>query len=117
MFAEALKTAAAWQQPLTPAFEKAAAMYNVPVDLLVTLAKFGSGFENRGEAQTIEGGYGLMALRQNVLGADSLLLAEQLTGISSQQLIDDPAASILGAAAVLDAYAMTEPGIPGLDLE
>lgn len=102
---EALKAAVEWQQPLTPVFKQASETYNVPVDLLVTLAKLGSGIENRGKQKTIEGGYGLMALRQNDLGGDSLALAAQLTGLTTDQLTADPAASINGAAAVLNAYA------------
>ena len=46
-----------------------------------------------------------MALRKNDLGGDSLALAAQLTGITTEELIADPAASIDGAAAVLNAYA------------
>lgn len=101
----ALQAAPEWQEPLMSAFQQAAAAYNVPLDLLVTLAKAGSGFENRGTAATIEGGYGIMALRRNDLGGDSLALAAQLTGYTTDQLITDPAANIFGAAAVLDAYA------------
>lgn len=100
-----LQAAPEWQQPLMPVFEQAAAASNVPIDLLVTLAKIGSGFENRGDVRTIEGGYGLMALRKNDLGGDSLALAARLTGKTAQELIADPAASIIGAAAVLDSYA------------
>lgn len=100
-----LKAAAEWQAPIAPMFQQAAEYYNVPADLLLTLAKMGSGFENRGQAPTIEGGYGLMALRQNELGGDSLQLASQLTGWTTDQLIADPVVSIYGAAAVLDAYA------------
>ncbi|HOB75110.1 MAG TPA: immunoglobulin domain-containing protein [Phycisphaerae bacterium] len=100
-----LKNSPEWQQPLMPVFEEAAAGYNVPLDLLLTLAKMGSAFENRGDARTIEGGYGLMALRDNDLGGDSLKLASELTGLPREQLIADPAASIAGAAAVLNAYA------------
>ncbi|MGB4256395.1 MAG: hypothetical protein WBL15_01690, partial [Phycisphaerae bacterium] len=51
-----LKNSPEWQQPLMPVFEEAAAGYNVPLDLLLTLAKMGSAFENRGDARTIEGG-------------------------------------------------------------
>ena len=102
---DVLRAAAPWQQQLMPLFEDAAAAYNVPVDLLVTLAKIGSGFENRGQAATIEGGYGLMALRQNDLGGDSLARPPHLTGATAEQLMEDPAASIIGAAAVLSAYA------------
>jgi N-acetyl-anhydromuramyl-L-alanine amidase AmpD len=101
-----LKAAPDWQQPLNPAFQAAAAAYEVPVDLLVTLGKVGSGIENRGSVATIEGGYGVMALRDNETGGESLDLAAQLTGATRKQLISDPVASINGAAAVLNAYAV-----------
>ncbi len=100
-----MRSTPGWSQPLAPLFQQAAAAYGVPEDLLVTLAKAGSGFENRGSTPTIEGGYGLMALRQNDLGGDSLALAAQLTGLATEDLITDPAASLYGAAAVLSAYA------------
>lgn len=103
--AATLKSATQWQAPLAPVFEQAGAVYSVPVDLLVTLAKVGSGFENRGAASTIEGGYGLMALRDNDLGGDSLATAAGFLGVSNDELIADPATSILGAAAVLNRYA------------
>ena len=45
---DVLKAAPEWQLPLMPAFEQAAAAYEVPLDLLLTLAKIGSGLENRG---------------------------------------------------------------------
>jgi len=101
----ALKNAPEWQQPLMPAFEQAAAANDVPLDLLLTLGKLGSGFENRGEKATVEGGYGVMALRKNEMGGNSLELAAQLTGYPAEQLIVDPVANIAGAAAVLSAYA------------
>jgi len=102
---DALRAAPEWQQQLTEAFEAAANAHDIPVDLLVTLAKVGSGFENRGNTPTVEGGYGIMALRKNDLGGDSLALAAELTGESTDVLIADPTANIMGAAAVLSAYA------------
>jgi N-acetyl-anhydromuramyl-L-alanine amidase AmpD len=104
--AVALKAAPEWQLPLTPAFQEAAAAYEVPLDLLLTLGKIGSGLENRGQDATIEGGYGVMALRDNELGGKSLELAAQLTGVSAEQLVTNPVANINGAAAVLNAYAI-----------
>jgi hypothetical protein len=101
-----LREAPEWQQPLNPAFVAAAEAYGVPAELLITLAKTGSAFENRGDVQTIEGGYGLMALRDNEYGSKSLDLAAQLTGATRKQLIADPVASINGAAAVLNTYAV-----------
>ncbi len=94
-----------WASPLTPMFESAAAQYNVPIPLLLTLGYYGSAFENRGAAPTVEGGYGVMALRKNVLGADSLGLGASLTGDSEDALKTDPSANISACAAVLDNYA------------
>jgi N-acetyl-anhydromuramyl-L-alanine amidase AmpD len=101
-----LKAAPEWQQSLMPLFQQASDAYAVPMDLLLTLAKAGSAFENRGTAATLEGGYGVMALRKNDMGGNSLELAAQLTGTTTDQLMADPAANILGAAAVLNAYAI-----------
>ncbi len=97
-----------WDAPLSPALAAAAAKYRVPLDLLLVLGRMGSGFENRGAAPTIERGYGVMALRRNQTGGDSLDLAAALTGIDSEQLKTDPVANIHGAAAVLDEYAREE---------
>lgn len=94
-----------WTQPLQPMFQASATKYNVPVELLLTLGFFGSGFENRGDAATIEGGYGVMALRQNSQGGDSLSLGARLTSMPEDTLKTDPAANIEAAAAVLDYYA------------
>jgi soluble lytic murein transglycosylase-like protein len=91
--------------PLKPLFEQASAEYGVPEKLLLVLARMGSGFEDRGSAATIEGGYGLMALRDNEWGGDSLILAAQLIGADAERLKINPALNIRGAAAVLDAYA------------
>ncbi len=94
-----------WAQPLATEFIKAARDYSVPVELLLTLAFFGSNFENRGAAPTIEMGYGLMALRQGAISSESLAEAAALTGLDTTVLKTDPSASIRGAAAVLDSYA------------
>jgi len=94
--------------PLMPAFEQAADDYRCPVELLLTLGQMGSGFEDRGGAPTIEHGYGLMALRENRWGGDSLTLASLLTDVEIARLKTDPVANIRGAAAVLDEYARQE---------
>jgi len=94
-----------WTVPLVPAFESAAAKYDVPLTLLLTLGSYGSGFENRGSAPTIEGGYGVMALRSNSMGGDSLAVGSELTGVAQEALKTDPAANIEAAAAVLSGYA------------
>lgn len=98
-------TVVPWDYQLMPVFEAASAKYKVPLPLLLTLAHFGSGFENRGDAPTIEGGYGVMALRANDWGGDSLALAARLTNVSEQDLKTKANLNIMGAAAVLDYYA------------
>jgi len=95
-----------WAGPLMPLFEEAAARHDVPLPLLLTLAYFGSAFENRGDAPTIEGGYGIMALRdRNAWGSDSLGEGAELVKIPRGQLKTHPAGNINAAAAVLSAYA------------
>ncbi len=95
---------------LADRFERASIEYNVPRDLLLVLARLGSGFEDRGGAPTIEGGYGLMALRRNDWNGDSLLVAARLLGVEPERLMIEADLNIRGAAAVLDAYA-AEAGI------
>jgi len=94
-----------WSYELGPIFQSAAAQYNVPLPLLLTLAHFGSAFENRGDQPTIEGGYGVMALRANNQGGNSLALAATLTHVSQDDLKTRGDLNIMGAAAVLDSYA------------
>ena len=94
--------------PLGPVFAAAAVEYRVPLELLLVLGQIGSGFEDRGAVPTVEWGYGVMALRRNKMGGDSLDLAAALTGIDSEDLKTDPAANVRGAAAVLDEYAREE---------
>lgn len=94
-----------WQQPLMPLFEEAAARHDVPLPLLLTLGYFGSAFENRGDAPTIEGGYGVMALRENKTGGKSLAEGEELTKAPKEKLKVDPKENINAAAAVLAHYA------------
>ncbi len=94
-----------WPEPLGPIFDEAAARYDVPRDLLLALGYLGSAFENRGDQPTIEYGYGVMALRENAWGGNSLAQAAELLGAPRDAVRSDPRLSILGAAAVLDASA------------
>jgi len=91
-------------QPLMPVFEEAALDYDVPLDLLLALGKIGSSFEDRGVEPTLEGGYGIMALRDSEL-SDSLKLAAKLLKLDTETLKTDATANIRGAAAVLDRWA------------
>ncbi|HSW45847.1 MAG TPA: N-acetylmuramoyl-L-alanine amidase [Phycisphaerae bacterium] len=88
-----------------PVFERAAAEYQVPLPVLLVLARLGSGFEDRGAEPTIEGGYGLMALRDNAWEGDSLPAAARILQVEPETLKKDAALNIRGTAAVLDAYA------------
>ena len=83
--------ATAWTAPLMPIFDSAAKQYNVPLPLLLTLGYFGSAFENRYGAPTIEGGYGVMALRDNKTGGNSLIAGASLMSSSTESLQLDPA--------------------------
>lgn len=95
-----------WNQPLMPLFEKAAAKHDVPLPLLLTLAYLGCSFENRGDAPTVENGFGVMALREkNFMGKDSLGEGAALLNIPSGQLKTNPMHNINAGAAVLSAYA------------
>ncbi len=93
-------------QLLMPDFERAAEKQDIPLPLLLTLGYFGSHFENRGDAPTIEGGYGVMALRgKNFFKADSLNEGASLAKMDAEKLKVNPSANIMAAAAVLDKYA------------
>jgi len=95
-----------WDKPLMPAFENAAEKHGVPLPLLLALGYIGSHFENRGDAPTIEGGYGVMALRANNLWhSNSLSEGAELTKVRTDRAVLDPGANIDAAAAVLSAYA------------
>lgn len=95
----------AWDVPLGPIFDTAASQYNVPRELLLSLAYLGSAFENRGDQPTLEYGYGVTALRENTWSGRSLALAAELLGTPADSLKIDPALNINGAAAVLNAWA------------
>lgn len=94
-----------WNQDLMPVIQTAAEDYAVPAELLITLGQLGSHFDDRGGVPTIEGGYGALALRDNILGGDSLLTAAALLGTDAEELKVNPVLNIQGAAAVLDSYA------------
>ncbi len=105
LIAQAITGTDPWTVPLMPVFQSAAKKYNVPLTLLLTLGYYGSTFENRGGAPTIEGGYGVMALRDNTIGGTSLNAGAALISSTAETLKVDPALNIQAAAAVLDSYA------------
>ncbi len=90
---------------LPQVFAEAAAAWDVPVELLLTLGWMGSGFEDRGDQPTLEGGRGLMALRSNAWFPDDLSLAADLIGVDPARIVRDRSANIHGAAALLDHFA------------
>ncbi|MGW5666941.1 N-acetylmuramoyl-L-alanine amidase [Micromonospora sp. NPDC003776] len=90
--------------PLHTAFATAAARYDVPRDLLVALGYAESRLDMHAGAPSASGGYGLMHLVDNP-AVRTLDEAARRTGLEPARLRTDPAANVLGAAAVLRAYA------------
>ena len=94
-----------WSYELMPVFQSASEKYNVPLPLLLAVGYIGSDFENRGAYATIEGGYGMMALRKNNQGGTSLAEAAALLNATEEDIMLKGDLNIMGAAAVLDKYA------------
>ncbi|MDG4808898.1 N-acetylmuramoyl-L-alanine amidase [Micromonospora sp. WMMD1120] len=90
--------------PLSAAFDAAAARYDVPRDLLVALAYAESRLDPHGGTASAAGGYGPMHLVSSP-GVRTLDEAAALTRLSPAVLRAEPAANVLGAAAVLRSYA------------
>jgi hypothetical protein len=90
--------------PLAAAFDTAAARYDVPRDLLVALGYAESRLDMHGGAASAAGGYGLMHLVHNPR-VHTLDEAVTLTRLDPAALRAEPAANVLGAAAVLRSYA------------
>lgn len=90
--------------PLATAFTTAATRYDVPRDLLVALGYAESRLDMHAGAPSASGGYGLMHLVHNP-AVRTLDEAARLTGLGTPALRTDPAANVLGAAAVLRSYA------------
>ncbi|MGW6277469.1 N-acetylmuramoyl-L-alanine amidase [Kribbella sp. NPDC055071] len=102
-------TAAEPSQPagrpdLASAFQTAAAKYDVPREVLVGIGFAESHLEGHNGEPSQANGYGVMHLVSNNQNA-TLSEATKLTGLPIAQLSKDNASNILGAAAVLDAYA------------
>ncbi|MFI6452708.1 N-acetylmuramoyl-L-alanine amidase [Streptosporangium amethystogenes] len=95
---------AAPPDPLADAFTRAAATYEVPRDLLVTLGYAETRLDGHGGEPSASGGYGMMHLVSNPT-VHSLEQAAKLTGQPVSTLKTDDAANIAGGAAVLRAYA------------
>ncbi|PWR05581.1 hypothetical protein DKT68_26305 [Micromonospora acroterricola] len=90
--------------PLAAAFDTAAARYDVPRDLLLALGYAESRLDMHVGTPSAAGGYGLMHLASNPR-VRTLDEAATLTRLSPVALRTEPAANVLGAAAVLRSYA------------
>ncbi|RAO33864.1 N-acetylmuramoyl-L-alanine amidase A [Micromonospora noduli] len=90
--------------PLAVAFDTAAARYDVPRDLLVALGYAESRLDMHARTPSAAGGHGLMHLASTP-GVRTLDEAAALTRLSPAALRTEPAANVLGAAAVLRSYA------------
>ncbi|NJP94983.1 N-acetylmuramoyl-L-alanine amidase [Nonomuraea sp. FMUSA5-5] len=87
--------------PVSGAFAKAAATYEVPRDLLVSLAYAETHLDGHDGEPSASGGYGVMHL----VASRTLERAATLTDRPVAELKSDDAANITGGAAVLRAYA------------
>ncbi|MGV9772732.1 N-acetylmuramoyl-L-alanine amidase [Streptosporangium sp. NPDC003464] len=95
---------AAPADPMTDAFARAAATYEIPRDLLVTLGYAETHLDGHHGEPSASGGYGVMHLVSNPT-AHTLERAAALTAQPLSALKSDDAANITGGAAVLRAYA------------
>jgi hypothetical protein len=89
---------------LATAFETAAAKYDVPKEVLVGVGYAESHLDGHHGLPSQANGYGVMHLVSNDRNP-TMSEATKLTGLPVEQLAKDTASNILGAAAVLDAYA------------
>ncbi|MFZ5482141.1 MAG: N-acetylmuramoyl-L-alanine amidase [Myxococcota bacterium] len=85
---------------LHDAFTSASEEYDVPYDVLVATAWEVSRLDQRFGEVNREGGVGVMNLREGA-AFPSLAVAAELSGQDADALVDDPAANIRGAAALL----------------
>ncbi|GAA2387940.1 hypothetical protein GCM10010420_08860 [Streptomyces glaucosporus] len=90
--------------PVNRAFARAAEEFQVPRDLLVAVGYGESRLDDHGGKPSHAGGYGVMHLVDNPVHR-TLEEAAELTGEPEADLRRDTAANVLGAAAVLRAYA------------
>ncbi|GAA2212168.1 hypothetical protein GCM10009850_076300 [Nonomuraea monospora] len=99
--ASAASTAVSADGPVAGAFAKAATTYEVPRDLLVSLAYAETHLDGHDGQPSASGGYGVMHL----VTSRTLERAATLTGRPVAELKSDDAANIAGGAAVLRALA------------
>ncbi|WP_320064468.1 N-acetylmuramoyl-L-alanine amidase [Micromonospora sp. RTGN7] len=89
---------------LAAAFDRAAARYDVPRDLLVALGQAETRLDGHAGTPSASGGYGVMHLVSSPRPA-TLEKAATLTGLAPAALRTEVGANITGAAAVLRSYA------------
>lgn len=86
------------------ALEQAAQEFDVPRDLLATIAYAETHFDDHDGAPSADNGFGLMHLVDNP-AVQTLPQAARLLGLSAETLKNDSAQNIRGGAALLRAYA------------
>jgi hypothetical protein len=89
---------------LASAFQTAAAKYDVPREVLVSVGFAESHLDGHNGQPSQANGYGVMHLASNNQNP-TMSEATKLTGLPVEKLAKDNGSNILGAAAVLDSYA------------
>jgi hypothetical protein len=92
------------QGPLNHAFQQASKEFDVPRDLLVTIAYAETHFDDHAGQPSVDNGYGLMHLVENSQ-THTLTQAAALLGVSPEVLKTDTPQNIRGGAALLRTYA------------
>ncbi|MFD3405910.1 N-acetylmuramoyl-L-alanine amidase [Kribbella sp. NPDC058693] len=92
------------QPDLASAFQSAAARYDVPREVLVSVGFAETHLDGHDGAPSQANGYGVMHLASNNTNT-TMSEASKLTGLPVAKLTKDDQSNILGAAAVLDSYA------------
>lgn len=82
-------------------FGEAAEEFQVPADLLKAVAYVESGGNHRHGVRAQEGGFGVMRLREEEGGSNTLEEAARLLGVEKAVLVRDPVQNIRGAAALI----------------
>ena len=88
---------------ISKAVPDAAKKYDVPPELLAALLMSESDGGHHDSQHNIEGGYGLMMLKESPQ-CNTLKEASQLLGVSPEELIYNQKLNVMGAAAVLRQY-------------
>lgn len=92
------------QPNLASAFQTAAAKYDVPREVLVSVGFAETHLDGHNGTPSQANGYGVMHLVSNNVNK-TMSEASKLTGLPVAELTKDDTSNILGAAAVLDSYA------------